>query len=75
MKISHTPGPGSYLHENSGVHRVIKNIPETFGTTSVKRANFLNSSIEAPYSEPSYLGNPGVGSYGNSKLKKLDKIK
>ncbi|CAI2360610.1 unnamed protein product [Moneuplotes crassus] len=67
LKISQTPGPGSYIHENTGLHRIMKNIPESFGTTSVKNTRFLNSSIEAPYSDPSYLDNPGAGTYSNIK--------
>lgn len=74
-KISQTPGPGSYINDNTGVHRIIKNIPESFGSTSVKRPNFLNTSVDAPYSEPSYLENPGAGSYGPSKYDVAKKIK
>lgn len=75
QKLSQTPGPGSYMHDYSGVHRIIKNIPESFGSTSIKSPNFLNVSVNAPYSEPSYLQNPGVGNYGKNKFEKIKKIK
>lgn len=63
QKVSQTPGPGTYLHDHSGVHRIVKNLPEGFGSTSTKCPNFLNVNISAPFSEPTYLLNPGVGNY------------
>lgn len=74
-KSSQTPGPGSYINEFTGVHKIIKNIPESFGSTSTKKPNFLNQSINAPYSEPSYLDNPGVGNYNKKRFEKVKKIR
>lgn len=74
-QLSQTPGPGAYLNDSSGVHKFIKNLPEGFGSTSVKSPQFLNTSIEAPYSVASYVENPGVGNYGESKYSKVKKIK
>lgn len=62
-KISQTPGPGSYINDSTGV------------STSVKHPKFLNTSVDAPYSKPSYLENPGAGSYGSSKYDNVKKIK
>lgn len=74
-KTSQTPGPGSYVNSFSGVHRIIKNIPESFGTTVKKSEHFLNWSVDAPYCEPSYLENPGVGNYSKNKFERIKKIK
>lgn len=74
-KTSQTPGPGSYLNDFTGVHKIIKNVPESFGSTSKRHANFLNSSLNAPYTEPTYLENPGVGNYNKNMFEKIKKIK
>jgi len=41
----------------------------------VKNTRFLNSSVEAPYSDPSYLNNPGAGTYSKSKTNKNATVK
>lgn len=66
--IKLSPGPGSYniLREDSSINSDMKVSPQAFGSTYRNRTHFLNAE-KTPFGEPSYISNPGVGYYHNTK--------
>ena len=66
-QIKPSPGPGSYnLIKETESKNEMKVSPQAFGSTYKYRTHFLNVE-KTPFGKPSYLDNPGVGHYYNTK--------
>ncbi|CAI2362223.1 unnamed protein product [Moneuplotes crassus] len=68
-QVNQTPGPGMY--ETGYDHAYIKNNPEGFGSTTERQYLINRNVIKSPFSDPTCVTNPGVGTYDKkSRLKK-----
>ena len=67
-QIKLSPGPGSYnlIKEPDVLKNEMKVSPQAFGSTYKYRTHFLNVE-KTPFGKPTYLENPGVGHYYNTK--------
>lgn len=72
--ISEVPGPGSYNVEYK--HEISKNVPANFGSGCHRNTDVYRNNVNLPFTDPSYLENPPVGYYSQTKLKeRLNRIR
>lgn len=64
-RVRPSPGPGMY--EAGYEHFYVKNNPEGFGSTTERNYLINRNIIDSPFTDPTNLENPGVGSYGKKR--------